>query len=361
MRSYQVVVFTFLLLVPAVAQQRYKVGVAERSFVPAGPYDWRGAKTHALLATVWYPAAADANEKPQWIGPPDARLFGTGNAAPGAKPAAGRFPLIVVSHGTGGSALMMSWLGTVLAAHGYIAAAVNHPGNNALEPYTVPGFTLWWERARDLSETIDHLLTDDEFGRRIDPRRIGAAGFSLGGATMIIIAGGIADPRRLLAFCESSPDDKMCQSPPEFPGLVGKFKQLQARDPAFARAVSHAAGSHRDPRVRAVFAIAPAGGPAFDAASLAKVAIPVEIVAGAADPIVPVKGSAEFFAAHIPHAKLVLLGGGVGHYTFLDTCTKLETGQAPLLCKDNPGVDRDAVHLRVAAMAVEFFDEHIVR
>ncbi|MGA8620449.1 MAG: hypothetical protein WB660_18235 [Candidatus Sulfotelmatobacter sp.] len=69
-----------------------------------------------------------------------------------------KFPLILLSHGTGGSALMMAWLGTALAAHGYIAAAVNHPGNNALEPYTIQGFTLGWERAVDLSKVLDGML-----------------------------------------------------------------------------------------------------------------------------------------------------------------------------------------------------------
>jgi predicted dienelactone hydrolase len=128
------------------AQALFKVGAAQRAFVPDKPYSWRGAKTHALMTSVWYPADTTSVEKPQWVGPPNAPLFAIGAAAPDARLAAGRFPLIVLSHGTGGSALMMGWLGTALAAHGYIAAAVNHPGNNALEPYTPKGFSLWWER-----------------------------------------------------------------------------------------------------------------------------------------------------------------------------------------------------------------------
>jgi predicted dienelactone hydrolase len=91
--------------------------------------------------------------------------------------------LIVLSHGTGGSAQMMAWLGRALASRGYIAAAVNHPGNNALEEYTAEGFLIWWERARDLTSVIDMLVGDSQFGRLIDRSRIGAAGFSLGGYT----------------------------------------------------------------------------------------------------------------------------------------------------------------------------------
>ena len=78
---------------------------------------------------------------------------------------------------------MIAWLGRALASKGYIAAAVNHPGNNALEEYTAEGFLIWWERARDLTSVIDMLVGDSQFGRLIDRSRIGAAGFSLGGYT----------------------------------------------------------------------------------------------------------------------------------------------------------------------------------
>ena len=93
-----------------------------------------------------------------------------------------------------GMASGLAWLGTALAAHGFIAVAVNHPGNNALEDYTVEGFSLWWLRAVDLSAVIDAVLDDKTFGSQIDPARIGAAGHSAGGYTVIAVAGGISDP-----------------------------------------------------------------------------------------------------------------------------------------------------------------------
>ena len=45
------------------AQGVFKVGSAQRSVVPDGPYCWRGAKTHALLTTIWYPADAASVEQ----------------------------------------------------------------------------------------------------------------------------------------------------------------------------------------------------------------------------------------------------------------------------------------------------------
>lgn len=340
---------------------QFKVGVQNRTLTVDQPYDWRGAATHALTTVIWYPAEAAAVEKPQWIGPSQSPLFSAGSAAPEAPLVASpaKFPLIVLSHGTGGSALSIAWIGTALAAHGYIAAAVNHPGNNATEAYTAQGFSTWWERARDLSVVIDRMLADPTFGPRIDSHRIGAEGFSLGGYTMIEIAGGTTDVDAYLAFCKSPRADAICQSPPEFPDLVGQFNKLRDTDPEFQAALRHAADSYRDPRVRAVFALAPALGPAFTPASLRRIAIPVEIVAGASDPIVPLASSARYFAAHIPGAKLVILPGGVAHYTFLDSCTDAGRKRLPQLCADAPDVNRDAIHARANDLALGFFAAHL--
>jgi predicted dienelactone hydrolase len=46
---------------------------------------------------------------------------------------------------------------------------------------------------------------------------------------------------------------------------------------------------------------------------------------------------------------------GVVHYTFLDTCTAEGKKTFGIYCEDPAGVDRDAVHEKVAAMAVKFF------
>src|SRR5215472_7703971 len=67
------------------AGRLYKVGIEQRKFIPAGPYNWRGAQTHALLVTIWYPADSGAEEQMQWIGPAEAPLFNAGKAIPDAK------------------------------------------------------------------------------------------------------------------------------------------------------------------------------------------------------------------------------------------------------------------------------------
>jgi predicted dienelactone hydrolase len=336
----------------------YKVGIAYRTFKIDGAYSWRGAKEHALTSVIWYPADPGSVEKPQWIGAPDKPLLSLGQAAQDAhvvsSPA--KFPMILLSHGTGGSALNMAWLGTVLASHGYIAVAVNHPGNNGItDPYTLRGFSLWWDRATDLSTVIDKVLGDTTFGTRIDPKRIGAAGFSLGGYTMIELAGGTTDLAAFAKFCKSSSADAICKSPPEFPNLFSQIDDLAKTDPDFQQSLRQAGNSYRDPRVRAVFALAPALGPAFSIASLKRISIPVEIVAGAADQNVPIGTSAKHFAANIPGAKLTLFPGAVAHYVFMPVCTEQGSKELASVCTDGIGVNREDIHAKTLARILTFF------
>ncbi|HUB58997.1 MAG TPA: peptidase [Candidatus Micrarchaeia archaeon] len=364
--SLSILCLSLSFLLPSAAEARKekfhfgKVGVMHRQFVPPEPYDWRGVKTHALVTDIWYPADPTAVEKEQWVGSPSAPFALAGKAAPDVPMIAApqKLPLILLSHGTGGSSPMMAWLGIALARHGYITAAVNHPGNNALEPYTIQGFSIWWERARDLTSVLNAMLADSTFGPRIDPTRIGAAGFSLGGFTMIEIAGGIGELSRFQEFCKSPRADAICGDPPEFPGLTAKALALAKTDAAMQAALREGDESHRDPRIRAVFAIAPALGQAFIPDSLARIAIPVKIVLGSADDIAPPDTNGKFLAAHIPRAQLTVFQD-VGHYTFLATCLELGDQTQPKLCLDRAGVLRDDIHAQTANLAYQFFNANL--
>jgi predicted dienelactone hydrolase len=355
MRFLALALIFFALVNVASADAVFKVGVTTRDFVPTEPYDWRAAKKHALSVIIWYPATVDAREEAQWIGPSIVPFFSAGSAARDAAPAEGATrPLILLSHGNGDIASSLAWLGTALAAHGFIVVAVNHPGNNALEDYTVEGFSLWWLRAVDLSAVIDAMLHDKTFGSRIDSTRIGAAGHSLGGYTVIAIAGGITNPAQLEAFCRSPSADALCKPPPPSSDMRRKRLARLASDPDFRQRYSEADKSYRDERVRAVFALAPGLGPAFTAESLAKISIPVEIVAGSADEIVPPSSSAEALAKAIPHSILTLFPHA-GHFVFVDACTMAGRMVFRAPCSDPDGADRDAVHAETIRLALDFF------
>ena len=65
-----------------------------------------------------------------------------------------------------------------------------HHGNTGYESNArLEAVAVWWDRPRDLSVLIDKLLAGPRFGSRIDPRRIGVAGFSIGGYTALATVG----------------------------------------------------------------------------------------------------------------------------------------------------------------------------
>jgi predicted dienelactone hydrolase len=337
-------------------QTQFKVGVTERVFHPKERRNWRGAEHQELDVVVWYPAAENAVERPQVIGPADAPLFLAGSAAEHAAvaPALDQWPIILLSHGTGGSAMQMAWLGTALARAGYIAAAVNHPGNNGTGPYTAEGFVLWWERATDLSDVLDGMLADEEFGPKIDKERVGAAGFSIGGYTVLALGGAQTDISVIIDLCKKHPETPTCHVP-EMKEMGTPEQMLQAVRKTSGESLARSNESYRDPRVRAVFAIAPGAGMTLTPESLHAMRIPVHIVVGSADPIATPADNANYIRAHIRGAGETVLPNVV-HYTFLNTCGPAGKQQLGVFCEDPAGVDRDAVHAQVGELAVGFFD-----
>jgi predicted dienelactone hydrolase len=336
-----------------------QVGETVRVFHPAAARHWRGAQTQALVTRIWYPVDTSVPETAHEIGAPGRPIF-RGHPVADNAPLAnahGRYALLVLSHGTGGSADSLDWLGAALAAQGYIVAGVNHPGNSALEPLTVDGFLLWWERATDASEVLDAMLADPQFGPRVDRERIGAVGFSLGGYTVLELAGARTNLAAFERFCTSAAADAICH-PPEMAKLgadaAANAVIHDTLSPGTKASRARAGESYRDPRIKAVFAIAPALGEAFDQNSFDSVTIPVSLVAGENDVTAPVDTNIHRIAGLLPKAVVTMMPGA-SHYTFLDTCLPDAVEHLAMICKDHPGVDRDAIHARTATQAVEFF------
>src|SRR5262249_26455384 len=107
----------------------HPVGLAFRAYTDPLRRDWAGTNERPLATAVWYPAVPAAHEQ-EWRVGPFAAGWSAVDAAPAEDPAT--LPLIVLSHGTGGGAAMLSWLAEALASNGYLVAAVNHHGNTAI-------------------------------------------------------------------------------------------------------------------------------------------------------------------------------------------------------------------------------------
>ena len=108
----------------------------------------------------------------------------------------GPFPLVMVSHGWGGHAWTMMYLGTRLASHGFVVALVYHYGDAfwPWEEFDNVGVGLI-NRPLDVSFALTKLLEKNEtegeiLHNLIDPNRVAASGFSFGGYVAAVLASG---------------------------------------------------------------------------------------------------------------------------------------------------------------------------
>jgi predicted dienelactone hydrolase len=306
-----------------------------------------------VRVTVWYPAADGAREESIDIGPPGAPLFLVGKAAADAPFAdARKRPVILFSHGFGGTARMMAWFGVPLARAGYVVVAVDHPGNNGLDKMTVAGATMPWDRPGDLAAALAQVEADPALAPHIDASHVGVAGFSAGGFTALVSAGAWVDMQRFQAFCRAHPDDGVCAPQKEFAVTMDQAQAALA-SPELAPEAARASGVHAIPRVRAAFAIAPAIVQGLPPEGLKQMKVPVAIILGAADPVAPPATNGLEAARAIPHAQLKVLPG-VGHYDFLSTCTAAGKAAVPICAAKVP---QDETHKAAIDFALAFFQD----
>lgn len=109
-------------------------------------------------------------------------------------------PLVVFSHGIGGSRLGYSYLGQHLASQGVACLHVQHvgsdrslwAGNPLMLAFRLQNAARDAEavaRVRDLRFALDHVLTESTLKGRLDAQRILAAGHSYGANTAMLAAG----------------------------------------------------------------------------------------------------------------------------------------------------------------------------
>lgn len=336
-----------------------KVGMVTRNYSDDTRQAWEASGPRPITTTVWYPAAP--NRKVQYIfeGSVATQVFDSIPVAPAVEIASTKqkYPLILLSHGTASSAQQLIWLGYHLASRGYIAAAVDHHGNTTAEKQLfAQGFALVWERPKDLTVALDKLLADPMFGSRIDADRVGAAGFSVGGYSVIALAGGKYSPDTFATWCSSEHKDATCAPPAEMPEAATRMAELRKADLQVNESIARSNDSFRDPRIKAVFAMAPMLAHGFTQSRLTDVTVPIRIVVGEADTVAPMQTNAVYYTQIIPQAQLNVLHGSIGHYEFLAVCTQHGIRTLPV-CKDAPGVKRAQVHREVANLSYLFFQD----
>jgi len=286
-----------------------------------------------LQVAIWYPSPDP--EMDNLIGPFDMNVARNGAVS------GGQYPLIVMSHGTGGMALNSFDTAIALANAGFVVASVTHSGDNYRDRSTSFTRQDFVDRPRHVSRVIDFMLAAWTGRQSLDPARIGAFGHSAGGTTVLIAAGGIADMNRVSAFCGTDPDDWGCQ---------------QARQRGSIAPIAGPPVSAPDARIRAIVIAAPALAVAFQPAGLTAVTIPVQLWAGARDDIVR---DAPLFRSLLPAPPDYHLVPQGGHFAYLSPCSEILDRAAPEICRDADGFDRTAFLLLFQRSLIAFYQAHL--
>ncbi len=255
-------------------------------------------RDRALTVDLWYPADVPAAASPETYSgslpaeppAPPTRFTIPGIAVRNADPVAGRFPLVIVSHGYSNETVAMSWLTENLASKGYVVAAIRH-GDPAITDRSKVSEPLL-RRPLDIAfvaRTLQRTLAE---AGSVDPSRTALIGYSMGGYGVLTAAGGELDPESPLA--------RMIPG-----GLLAPY----------ARGGSQS-GSLRVSGVKAVVAISPAGGSlgAWGAEGLRSITAPLLLIAGDRDGTVDYQtGARAFFDMATNSHRYLLTFKGAGH------------------------------------------------
>jgi predicted dienelactone hydrolase len=282
----------------------------------------------ALEGGVWYPS--DAPASPQALG-----LYRQ-TVAPDGAVTARKAPLIVISHGSGGSFENHYDTALALAEAGFVVVAVTHTGDNYRDQ---SGFTRPDNRSRHIKAEIDYMLSSWPGHDIIDPSRIGVYGFSAGGFAALVAIGATPDMSRVATYCSDHPEDWACKKATEHP-----------RD-----ASSEPFSFVHDPRIKAAVIAAPAIGYTFTAEGLAPVTAAIQLWRGDHDEILPHPRHAQNVYDNLPTKPEYHVIPNAGHFVYLAPCPPTLESYAPMICHDAEGFDRAAFHATFNASVVAFF------
>ncbi len=301
-------------------------------------------RARPIAASVWYPAAAPTYRG--LVG--DSAIFMGTSVYSGAKPAKGRYPLMLLSHGSGGNMNNISWLASALAQRGILVLAVNHPGSMSGDSSPRQSLLLD-KRAADLVAALDYLLADSTFSALIDPAHISVAGFSLGGATALGLAGARFDRSKYRDYCLS----------------VGK----QAQDCAFlakggvdlTQLPAGFAADVYDKRISKIVAIDPGWTYAISNESAAAMKRPILLInLGDKDrwKTVDVGPNGSNLLGRVSSARYAVVAPA-SHFTFLAQCKPaakrlLEEEHDDAVCDDPEGAERASVHAEIVELMAKF-------
>lgn len=282
-----------------------------------------------LELALWYPS--DAPATPRRLGP-YTQTVAVDGALRGE-----RLPLVLISHGAGGNLAGHHDTAIALAEAGFIAAALTHRGDST-EDQSLSGTARGLaNRPRQYHVVMDWLLTTWPGRAAVDPGRIGGFGYSAGGFTVLVAAGGEPNLARIPLHCALQPADPSCRFGRPEPAPAAPLEWVH------------------EPRLRAIVVAAPGPGHVFVPNGLASVTMPVQLWNGRFDEVLLHPWHAEQVRYALPNPPLHAEVQLAGHYAFLAPCPPAMLAAVPEICIDPPGLDRADFHREFNAAVVSFF------
>ena len=283
----------------------------------------------AITVAVGYPSA----EKPSPV------TFGpfTALAAQESKIDGRGLPLVVQSHGRGGSFVVHHDTAEHLADAGFVVASLDHPGDTTLDKSLFYDLSIYRQRPLDVKRVIDYLIGPSPLATTIDPNRIGIYGFSRGGYTALVAIGADPDFALGVPLCAGR-TDKICD-------------QIRAQEYP-KEPLTH------DRRIKAAVVADPFSG-FFTAEGLAGITIPVQLWGSetGGDGVEPKTVEAVNTALKAPHTFMKV--EHTQHFSFMTVCPLECIEKLPVICKEPFGLDRAQFHEQFNDAITKFFRTYL--
>ncbi|HEY9604955.1 MAG TPA: alpha/beta hydrolase, partial [Allocoleopsis sp.] len=301
----------------------------------AGPFNWQKetlnlndqSRNRPLLVDLYLPQpkAGDVNPKP--------------------------VPVIVISHGMASDRQTFAYLAEHLASYGFAVAAIEHPDTDRkkYQDYlsglaSPPSAIAAINRPLDVKFLLDELQrlsqSDSRFQGRLNLDQVGLIGQSLGGYTVLALAGATINFQQLHKDCNPNTSLNLSLL------IQCRVDELPPKD-----------YSLKDDRIKAVIAMNPVGSSVFGQSGLQSIKIPVMLVSGSDDifaPAVPVQ--IRPFSWLTTSDKYLVLMHKATHFSLLS----IEPGGGVLpVPPELHGPNSAIAYSYAKALSVAFFETHI--
>ncbi|MDZ8189964.1 MAG: alpha/beta hydrolase [Nostoc sp. ChiSLP02] len=229
-------------------------------------------------------------------------------------------PIIVFSHGFGSIRTDLRYLAEHLASHGYVVAALEHPGSNAMNVDSalqgknrVVKPEEFLRRPQDISFVLDELeklnqTPNHPLAGKLATQNAMIVGYSYGGGTALAIAGAELQLENLKQRCKKNLT------------ILSLGEAMQC----IAQELPENTYQLRDPRIKAAIALNPTTSLIFGETGLTKIQVPTLVLTSSADKTTPALTEQVIGFEKIPSPKWLVGVVGATHLSVKDPSTTMD-------------------------------------